>query len=516
MTPLSLFAVATALAQTRPDQEYRGGGVSGEGDLTVTGDVQTDYYEFSNTDFRALDESSDQAILDSDDRGAFGFTGANLGLSYRIDDHVRVVFEAGHRGLWGDDQIGSINAFGGFVYIPSMYAQYATAPEKGVVFTVGRQFFQLGGMAGARDYVLADVLDMVRVDVPLGSAGSLTLIPLNVYTNSDDLAETNFVSLLGQQNSETFEFRGATLTRRLGGRLLFDELPAPVDFTAYAFQTFVGARGTGSDLSFDGALGNFIDKDWVFNAGLRANAEFGIVRPYLHVDLSRGIDRKELEAQDVDTNGFAYGGGVRLDGRSMLEDGPVGIHGELSYFDALGPAYSPNGLQFSHGFVGMKGQQIGGILANRFMGWHPSAYVGRFGVTDRPHDTERISGTRVIHADLGMELSSGFFAWAGFWMMFDTGLTRLVLEDLDNINPPFGYSRAEFAAERRLGSALGSEANVEVGWRFGEHVELYSTAGILTPGAYYRIEIDRVAGTALGSTTPVPAWLWSAGTQVKF
>jgi hypothetical protein len=516
MTPLSLFITSAALAQTRPDQEYQGGDVAGDGKLVVTGDVQSDYYEFANTDFRKLDESSDQAILDSDDRGTFAFTGANLGLAYRIDDRLRVVFEAGHRGLWGDDQIGSVNEFGGFLYIPSMFAEYSTAPEGGVKFTVGRQFFSIGGMGGARDYVLADVLDMVRVDIPLGTVGELTLVPLNIYTNSDDLAETNFVSLLGQQNAETFEFRGDTITRRFGGRLQLDEMPGPLDLTAYGFQTFVGARGTGSDLSFDGALGNFSDKDWVLNLGLRAAADFDLVVPYAHFDVSRGIDRKELEAQDVDTNGISYGGGVRLEGRSLLEDGPVGFWGELSYFDALGPAYSANGLQYSHGYVGMKGQQVGGALANRFMGWHPSAYVGRFGVTDRPHDIERIAGTRALHASGGLELGAGFTAWAGWWLMQDHGLTQLEFSDLDNLNPPYGYSRAEFAAERRLGTTLGQELDVELGWKFGEHVEVYSTAATFMPGPYYRIEVDRVAGTALGSSAPVPAWMWSAGTQVRF
>lgn len=516
MIPISLFVTGAALAQGRPDQEYRGGEVPSDGELTVKGDVQTDYYEFSNTDFRKLDESSDQAILDSDDRGAFGFTGANLGLSYRIDDRVRVVFEAGHRGLWGDDQIGSVNQFGGFLYIPSMFAEYSTAAERGVKFTVGRQFFSIGGMGGARDYVLADVLDMVRVDIPLGTVGTLKLIPLNVYTNSDDLQESNFVSLLGNQNSETFEFRGATLTRRLGGVLSLDELPGPLDATAYGFQSFVGARGTGSDLSFDGALGNFSDKDWVLNLGIRLAADFDIVRPYAHFDVSRGIDRKELEAQDVDTNGFAYGGGVRFDGLKSLEDGPAGFWGELSYFDAQGPAYSANGLQYSHGYVGMKGQQVGGILSNRFMGWHPSAYLGRNGITDRPHDTERIAGTRVLHASAGLELEAGFTLWAGWWMLQDRGITFLNPQNLENINPPFGYSRAEFAAERRLGLGLGQELDAEVGWKFGDHVELYSTAGIFLPGAYYAIEVDRVAGSALGSAQPVRAWVWSLGTQVRF
>src|SRR5690349_15903724 len=98
---LSLVQVP-AFAQLVPDQEYRPGEVlETEDRLVVTGDFETEYFEYDNLDFRKLDESSDQAILDSDDRGAFAFTGASLELSYRVDDQVRFVFAAGHRGIWG-------------------------------------------------------------------------------------------------------------------------------------------------------------------------------------------------------------------------------------------------------------------------------------------------------------------------------------------------------------------------------------------------------------------------------
>jgi hypothetical protein len=513
----SLFFVSgSASAQTRPDQEYRDDQVETEDKLGVEGLFETEYYEFSNLDFRPLDESSDQAILDSDDRGAFAFTGASLTLSYAVDDQVDFVIGAGHRGIWGDDQIGSVNQFGGFLYIPSLYTDLRTSkdPDKAISFKIGRQFFQIGGMGGARDYVLADVLDMVRVDAPLGKVGTLTLVPINVFSVSSDYANVDFIGLLGQQNAETFEFRGATLTRRYGGMATLDELPGPLDATAYVFWSDVGARGTGSDLSYDGQLGNVSDNDFVWNYGLRLAAAFGPVRPFAHFDGSYGLDRKEKVAQDVDTNGFAYGGGLRVDTRDEGE--PAGLTSELSFFDAFGGGYSANGLQYSHGYVGMKGQQVGGTLFNRFLGMHPTAYLGRNGVSDSPQNQDRIAGTMFLHADAGYTLANGFGLWAGYWFLMDRGVTQLNLANLDDLTPPFGYSRSEFAAQQRLGKTLGHEVNLEARGYLGEHVQLYLNGAAIVPGAFYGITVDRVAGTALGSPNPAMPWSIYGGTRVTF
>lgn len=504
-----------ALAQDRSDQEYRQPELGEPAEaLTVGGLFETEVYEFDNLDMRALDESSDQAILDSDDRGALAFTGASLDLAYTVDPQVRFALSASHRGLWGDDQIGSVNTFGQVLYIPALLAELRTAPEDGVVFTIGRQYFELGTLGGARDYILADILDMVRVDVPLGSAGRLTLVPLNVFSVSSDYTEVDIVSLIGQQYPETFNFRGDTLTRRFGLLTTLDGLPGPADVAAYAFYTDVGARGTGADISYQGELGNFADNDWVANFGARGTAAFGPVAPFAHVDLSQGIDRKEVTALPVDCNGLAFGGGLVVDATD--EETGAGLTAEASGFYAYGAAYAKNGLQYSHGYVGPKGRQVGGTILNRFMGWHPSAYVGRNGVDDRPNDTARKAGSAVAHAEAGYALAAGFHVWGGWWMLADNGYTELAFGQIDDLTPPYGHSVSEFLAERRVGLVLANEVDLEVGWDFGEHVELYANGGYVIPGAFYAVEIDRVAGTALGSPDPAAPWAAYGGTRVEF
>ena len=46
----------------------------------------------------------------------------------------------------------------------------------------------------------------------------------------------------------------------------------------------LGALGSGSDISYDGLLGNFSDNDWVANVGVRGEATFGPVTPFLAID----------------------------------------------------------------------------------------------------------------------------------------------------------------------------------------------------------------------------------------
>ena len=518
---LSLLGLLTSSAwaqsaNNQQDLEYR------ELQLDRTDDevrwnagFETEYYSYNNLDFRPLDESSDQAILDSDDRSTFAFTGARFELGYRVDPHVDFVIAASHRGLWGNDQVGSINRFGGWMYFNALYTEYSTGENgEGVRLRVGRQFFRMDGLAGARDFILADVLDMVRVDVPVGDNLSFTIIPINVMSTAGSNDGADFVGYIGQSAVETFNFGGDLMTRRYGGTVNLKDA-GPVTATAYGFYTDVGAAGTGSDITYDGLLGNFTDNDWVANFGVRASASFGPVTPYAHFDASTGIDRKEVVASDVNTNGIADGGGVRVDTRNAEED-TGGFVGEASYFDAYGPAYGEDGLQYSHGYVGLKAQQAGGTLLNRFLGWHPTAYVSLFGVTDNPQDMSRKSATRVIHARAGYQFDFGLGVSAAWWMMSDSGFTRLDFGNLDNITPPFGYSRSEFRAQERRGKTLGHEIDLDITHELTSNLNIYGSGAYVIPGAFQGIPVDRVAGTALGSTDPAAPWALYAGARLNF
>jgi hypothetical protein len=506
-TPLSAFA-----QQTQQDQEYQQAEVDSKvGKVKTRIGFESEVHSYNNIDFRPLDESNDQAILDSDDRGQFAFTGISTAVVYAPTPDLAVNIGASHRGMWGNDQTGSVNRFGGFVYFTNLSLDWKPGatdadPDGGIFIRIGRQFYELGGIGGSPDFVLSDVVDGVRVDIPVGEVGRFNLLPYSVVSSAGDNANANFVSFIGQSRLDTFGFRGDTVTQRFGGQFILDGAIPNLDARVHAFYTDIGAMGTGADISYDGDLGNFADNDWVANFGLRASYEAGPITAWGEFAGSAGVDRKELVAQDVSCSGMAYGAGARLETEG-------GIQATVSYFDAWGASYTSDGMQYSHGYVSMKGRQAGGLIANRYMGWHPTAYVGTFGIDDTPHDQDRKTGTRVIHGGAGID-KEHFAVDIGAWMFQDTGVSALNVDELDTITPPYGYSRAEFAAQERLGRGLGQEVDLTLTYRANKYLSFYGDSGVLLPGSFYAILIDRSAGDQLGGQTM--AWAANVGTRLEF
>ncbi|MDG1483047.1 MAG: hypothetical protein P8R54_25880 [Myxococcota bacterium] len=500
---------ATSFAQTI-DLEYREGETDAQDEkLVVHGSIESQWHEFDNLDLQLLDESSDQSILDTDDRGGFGFTGGFVELSYQADKRTRMVVAASHRGLWGNDQIGAVNEFGGWLYFTGLYMEHNNKlGDQQVTARVGRQFYQLGGLAGGTEYALADVLDMVLVEVPLSDAVRLELMPAAIVGGASAYDNANFVSFLGQSSTTLNGFRGDNRTMRYGG-LLHLQSSKKLNVRAYGYYTDIGALGTGSDISYNGTLANFVDNDWVANYGVRGSYKAGALRLFGALDLSSGIDRKELVARDVDTDGYAITAGLRV----VPED--AGAFGRLEFYQASGATYDADGLMDSHGYTSMKARQVGGTIADRFMGWHPSAYVGMFGVTDSPHDITRISGTRSIHGRVGYQANKWRVSGA-WWTLWDTATTFIDLSDLDNITPPEGYSREEFAAQERVGGMLGHEVNLDVKYNLSKKTRLFANGALFLPGGYYDIPVARVAGDQLGFDGEAVTWAASAGTEVSF
>ncbi len=512
---LGLALVTVPAVAWAQDQEDRKSEIKPKiGKVETEIELETEVHTYNNLDFRPLDETSDQTILDSDDRNTFAFTGLDVGIGVSINPQLSVNIAASHRGLWGNDQIGGVNAFGGFLYVTDLSVDWMPLAkgeneENPLRLRVGRQYFDLG--ATGRDYVYSDVIDGVRLDVPLGKIGHITALPFSIFSSSGDAANANFFDYIGQSTTQTFGFRGAHITSRYGGELVVDGAVKGLDLRAYAFYTDIGAAGSGSDISYDGTLGNFSDNDWVVNYGLRAKYEVSILEAWGEFAGSSGIDRKELIAQDVDTQGFAWGAGAKVDSHRGEE---TGYGGTLDYWEAQGPTYTENGLMFSHGYVGMKGKQVGGLVTDRFLGWHPSSYVGMFGVDDSPHEPDRKTGTRVVHAGAFAQPIKLLEINADWWMFSDTGLSAVNIAGLDDIVPPYGYSRAEFAAEERLGKALGMEIDGKVKVNVNDHLSFHANTGVFLPGAFYGIEIDRSAGDQLGGQSL--AWAANGGATVEF
>jgi hypothetical protein len=484
--------------------------------LQIEARFGSEWFEFNNLDFRELDESSDQAILDSDDRGSFAYTGIGLDLSYEVDDRTELVLATSYRGLWGNDQIGGTNMYGSWIYFTDLYLKLALAAgDDKPSMTLGRQSFRLGGLGGARDYIIHDTIDMIRLDMPLGAL-NFVLIPVNVVGMSQDNDGLNFLAMAATSNIQLYNFRGDRLTRRHGAVVEFD--PGPVETRLYGFYSDLGALGSGSDITYNGLIGNFADNDWIGNYGVRGAVDLGKVTPFVHLDGSTGIDRKELVAIDVDTTGLAWGAGVKVDTADNDDDPRQSVprlEVEAQYFDATGPGYAEFGLQFSHGYVGMKGKHAG-IIFSRALGFHPTAYLGTFGVSDTPHEQDRKSAARVIHAGAEARVTKTLHVGGDWWMLHSKGVTFVDFSKLNTLNTPFGYARAEFAAQKRIGEALGQEVNLRAGVTARDKLMFWLIYGRVFGGSYYDIEVDRVAGTALGEKGGPTPWAWSSSVGLKF
>ena len=96
--------------------------------------------------------------------------------------------------------------------------------------------------------------------------------------------------------------------------------------------------------------------------------------------------------------------------------------------------------------------------------------------------------------------------------MKDTSKTFLDLPRLDSLpRPPFGRTKAEFAAQERLGKDLGMSVDVGLEYAATKTLTLVSGLGLFLPGDYYAIEVDRVAGNQRaslgGDATFVAGWM---------
>ena len=142
---------------------------------------------------------------------------------------------------------------------------------------------------------------------------------------------------------------------------------------------------------------------------------------------------------------------------------------------------------------------------------------------EREHEPDRKAGTQVIHAEASYHLPGPLSFNAGFWNMTDTGLTGVNFDTVDTLDPPFGYSRDEYKAQQRMGTSLGNELNLRLGYRRvladantpdPLHIDFNLVGAVFLPGEYYAIPVSRIAGDHLGGEEM--GWALSATSRVWF
>ena len=489
--------------------------------------VTSEVHSSDNAGFRELDETrGNQERLETDDRHMFGYTSVSLGANYQVLDDTQVSFGVSHSGLWGSDQLGGTNEFGGFFFVYDLHMDWMAVDTDAfkLNFKLGRQFYDIGGTH--RDYFLRDNIDGLTANLDFGDlAGRLRILAFDLYASQGRPDTVSFLRWHAGRDL-VHNMRGETNTLRYGAvyenTRLFEalELPGELEFRGFGYFAQIGGAGSGADRTHEGTLGNFSDQDFVWMAGTRigyfhpvANGRVGAYGEYAY---SGGIDRKEVNigVNDVEIAGSAFGGAIL----SQFDFGRVGIDGIAQYFFAEGPTYRASGLKHNHGFVSFRGNYIGGLNMGRYSGWRPSAYVGRNGIHTNEHSLRRESGTQMIHAGLGLNFDP-FRLDLGAWQYQDTGRTNLNRAELEVRGDalPSGYSRDELDAQQRLGRNLGLELNAALSFQANQALSIYGMGGIFMPGEFYEIEVSRNVGSARGSVDNLQNfWAISTGATLVF
>lgn len=476
-----------------------------------------------NLNFRATDDSSQQAIIDSDDRVTFGATQMVAGLKLKINDKAGVGLSFVNNALWGSGAISDLARDNSIVFT-NVYLDFNLVDMPGFKLDtkIGRQFFSIGG--APRDYFFRDVVDGVTINADFGIGGKLRILGVDVVGSQTRPDEVDFFTRQESESSNV-NFDGQTNTYRTGLVYENTKLVQGLELRAFGFYADVGAgdirTSSGVDVTYGGKLGNFADNDYSLMFGGRVGYFFKTdtlkVGGYGEFARSAGIDRKATVygLNDVDTSGNAFGGGVMAD----VKFGKIGLDFNASFFRADGPVYGNDGILGQSGFVSMKGNHIGGLAMDDTAGWHPSAYVASSkGLEVDPQEQQRKSGTQAIHAQVGFGLIDTLRLSLEVWHFTDVGFTFLKEEDVptDAQDLPFGYSQADLDAQQRLGKTLGTELGGGLTYLASDLISVYAQGAIFLPGDFYQGEITRSGGSALGSNDPQNTWVVLLGTTLEW
>lgn len=476
-----------------------------------------------NLNFRATDDSSQQAVIDSDDRVTFGATQMVAGMNLKINDKAGIGLSFVNNALWGSGAISDLAKDNSIVFT-NVFLDFNLVDVPGFKLStkVGRQFFSIGG--APRDYFFRDVVDGVTVDADFGIGGKLRVLGIDIVGSQTRPDEVDFQTRQESESSNV-NFDGQTNTYRTGLVYENTKLLDGLELRAFGFYADIGAgdirTASGVDVTYGGKLGNFIDNDYNLMFGGRVGYYFKTdtlkVGGYGEFARSAGIDRKAtvFGLNDVDASGNAFGAGVSAD----VKLGSLGLDFSASFFRADGPVYGNDGILGQSGFVSMKGHHIGGLAMDDTAGWHPSAYVASSkGLELDPQEQQRKSGTQAIHAQLGVGLIDTLRLSLEVWHFTDLGFTFLdpAQADIKGQDLPFSYSPADLVVQERLGKSLGTELGAGLTYLASDLISVYAQGAIFLPGEFYQNEYTRSGGSALGSNDPQNTWVVLLGTTLEW
>ncbi|MCX7633680.1 MAG: hypothetical protein N2Z22_10150, partial [Turneriella sp.] len=289
----------------------------------------------------------------------------------------------------------------------------------------------------------------------------------------------------------------------------------PIDPRVYAYYARVRGNKGGSDYSENGRIGNFSDNDWSALYGARIASHlhekikfFKQLIVYADAAISQGSDLKRQGQPVADYTTLGFGAGVTAQTKTFLNF--LAPLAELDFFYAQGAKYDKNGNMTAHGFIGMRGDRVGGLLLRRYWGVRPSGYVNYGGIDDTPFDANRKAGSLLLHAGLGVEMWRNFVVRGDIWHLQDTNQTAVNFDpaNLDLINNPY-VSRAELEAQKRFGKSLGQEINLTLQYFPNSLLMFQLTGAYFIRGPFFKDAIeDIVSKNGVPKGGPADADFW--------
>ncbi|MBL8033733.1 MAG: alginate export family protein [Leptospiraceae bacterium] len=487
---------------------------------------------FNNTDLRQLDESTVATIQNTDDKQTLAFSRFYINLYFPLTDDLYFRFDIFKNGFWGHDQLAGASSNNSSSSTPvgadpfnfgELHLHYIIFKNQRNDFSVkiGRQFFEIGGEV--YDYFLKDYLDAVTFTYANSTIGGFRIMAFDAFQlGADPTTHANYVRFFSHDSQRVRFFDGDVNVLRAG--FVYDSRnllnwKGPLSGTMlqnklYAFGARYGAvsRG-GSDRSNLGASGNFADNDYNFMFGTRMLFNVPksryILKTWADFAVSTGIDRRlptaANESQDVDTNGYGFGGGAGIEFPRVVSVLDIDLNADGFY--ASGSKYDQYGTQTSHGFTSFKGSRVGGLIMSRFYGVRPTSYTDSAGFSDYPHDYERKSATAFGHVGFGTTLWQKLRFGLDYWLAVDTGYSALYEQARANGTTSSITSTVQ-KAQDRLGKLLGQEIDFSADLAVNKYWSLYFKVGIFLPGAFYATPgivtdtpygTDNAMGVQLGS-----------------
>lgn len=484
-----------------------------------------EFHAYNNADLRKLNSTNDFQIRTSDDQQGLALTRAKFDTQFLFPEHrVGMELSFGFDGVWGSFQLQGNGNPGTRIARANIFWEFFNKGGFSSDLVIGRQFFSIGGVPN--DYMLRDVLDALVVNLHQKDLFDIKILAVDVYSGANsfgagenDRWNDEFQYFSRHEAGKMAGLNGDVSTYRTGlvlsGLPLFKKvLKSRLDPRVYTVYARVRGNKGGADNSENGRIGNYSDNDWSLIAGSRVSYRFDDIMPlfrqwivYGDWALATGQDLKRQGEPRADYTKMAFGAGTILQTKAL---GIVAPLLEADFFYAQGAEFDANGNMTSHGFIGMRGDRVGGTLLRRYWGVRPSGYVNYNGIDDTPFDANRKAGSLLLHAALGAEFFAKLVAKLDWWYLKDTSTTKVNFDpnNLDLILNPY-RSRAEIEAQKKLGKDLGHEVNLTLQYFPNLLLMFQLTGSYFIPGSFYKDPIeDIVSRNGVPKGGPADANFW--------